>query len=134
MLSWKWCPTCSNCSEGRPNTWLHHRSRMLRLAFVTLVCGLLVAQQAAPPPQEVKPGEPTQDELRIPVSVDFVTTHALVFDRDGHYVNGLQSQDFRLFDNGKQQNIAVDVMFVPISLVICIQSNAHVQGLLPQVS
>jgi VWFA-related protein len=106
---------------------------MLRLALVTLVCGLLVAQQA-PPAQEVKPGELTQDELRIPVSVDFVTTPALVFDRDGHYVNGLQSQDFRLFDNGKQQNIEVDVTFVPISLVICIQSNAHVQGLLPQVS
>jgi len=94
---------------------------------------LLVAQQAPPPAQQAKPQEPAP-EIIFRESLEVVTTPALVFDRDGNYVNGLQSQDFRLFDNGKQQNIEVDVTFVPISLVICVQSNSHAQGLIPQVS
>ena len=58
----------------------------------------------------------------------------LVFDRNGDYVNGLRPEQFRLFDNDKEQNIQVDVTFTPISLVILVQANAHVEGLLPQVS
>src|SRR5881628_182971 len=104
MLSWNWCLTCSNCSEVKPNMWRLRRSRMLRFVLITLLCGLLVAQQAPPPPAQVKPQEPAPPERAdIVVGVDVVTTPALVFDRDGQYVSGLQSQDFRLFDNGKQQ-------------------------------
>ena len=57
----------------------------------------------------------------------------LVFDRNGDYVNGLRPDQFRLFDNGKEQNVQVDVSFVPISLVLLVQANEHVEGLLPQV-
>jgi hypothetical protein len=57
----------------------------------------------------------------------------LVFDRDNNYVNGLQPQQFHLFDNQKEQNISVDVAYVPISMVICLRVNSHVQGLLPQI-
>src|ERR1051326_496009 len=112
-----------------------HRSSMLRFAIVPLLlCVWLFAQQAPPSADPVKPQESTPDDITFRGGVEVVSTPALVFDRDGKYANGLQAQDFRLFDNGKQQNIEVDVTYVPISLVICIQANAHVQGLLPQVS
>ncbi len=57
----------------------------------------------------------------------------LVFDRDGNYVNGLQPPQFHLYDNDKEQNISVDVAYQPISMVICMQANASVEGILPQV-
>ena len=58
----------------------------------------------------------------------------LVFDRDGDYVNGLQPDQFHLFDNDKEQNIHVDVAYQPISLVILMQANSHVEKMLPQVN
>ena len=57
----------------------------------------------------------------------------LVFDRDDNYVNGLEPFQFHLYDNGKEQNIQVDVAYQPISLVIVLQVNAHVEGVIPQV-
>src|SRR5690348_10827931 len=106
----------------------------MRLFLISGVCGLLAAQQAAPPPAQQQPTTATEDpETRIAVSVDYVSTPAWVYDRDGNTVSGLQPNQFRLFDNNKEQNIQVDVSFTPISLVICIQANAHVEGMLPQV-
>ena len=69
----------------------------------------------------------------IKTTVEVVQAPVLVFDRDGGYVDGLQPHQFHLFDNGKEQNINVDVTYIPISLVICLQANAHVEGILPQV-
>jgi hypothetical protein len=37
-------------------------------------------------------------------------------------------------DNSKEQNIHVDVTFIPISLVIAIQANDHVEGMLPKIA
>ena len=56
-----------------------------------------------------------------------------MFDRSGSSVNGIEPYQFHLFDNSKEQNIEVDMAYQPISLVICIQANSHVEGILPQV-
>jgi VWFA-related protein len=104
---------------------------MYRISIAMILCGLLAAQQTSKPTE--KKAEPQQEPAPIRVTVDYVTTPVLVFDRDGQYVNGLREDQFRLFDNGKEQDAHVDVSYTPISLVICIQSNSHVQGLLPQV-
>ena len=45
----------------------------------------------------------------------------------------LRKDQFHLFDKGKEQNVEVDVSFYPISLVIALQSNSHVDGMLPKV-
>src|SRR5690242_18213527 len=105
MLSWNWCPTCSNCSEGRRSTPLPSRSSMLRPVSLTLLCGLLAAQQTTPPtaPPAQSADQPGQPQFTI--RTDYVTTPVLVFDRDGGYVNGLRPDQFRLFDNQKEQNI-----------------------------
>jgi len=57
----------------------------------------------------------------------------LVFDKQGSYVNSIRPDQFHLYDNTKEQNISVDVVYQPISLVIAIQANSHVEQLLPHV-
>ncbi len=112
---------------------------MLRFVLITLVCGLVVAQQQEPPVRVNQPAQAqtvgSEPDVQPPivVRVEVMQTPVLVFDRDGNYVNGIHADQFRLFDNDREQNISVDVSFTPISLVICVQANAHVEGLLPQV-
>lgn len=105
--------------------------RLNRRLFLSLTCGSLMAQQQSTEKQQ----QPSQAEnpFTIRTTVEEVTAPVLVFDRDGNYVNGLQPQQFHLYDNGKEQNIQVDVAYQPISLVICLQVNAHVEGIIPQV-
>ena len=125
---------------------------MSRIVLLTLLCGwllaqlfwnVLLAQQPAQPPRSAPPSptqaqpqppqQPPADGLRISTTVEYVVAPTLVFDYNGNYVAGIRKDQFRLFDNGKEQDIQVDEAFVPISIVICIQANSHVEGLLPQV-
>jgi len=100
---------------------------MFRLFLATILCVAMSAQQQPPStPQD-------QTMPRFITGVEVVQAPVLVFDRDGNYVNGLQPFQFHLYDNDKEQNINVDVAYQPISMVICIQANAHVEGILPQI-
>ena len=76
--------------------------------------------------------DPPDQTFRTTVNV--VMAPVTVLDRHGEYVSGLQPPDFRLLDNGKEQNIKVDVAFQPISLVIAVQANDHVEGMLPKIN
>lgn len=115
---------------------------MYRITILSLLAGLLAGQQQ-PAAQRVgtqptaqqpaPPQDSAQDATIFRSSVSEVQAPVLVLDRDGQYVNGLQPEQFHLFDNGKEQNIHVDVSYLPISLVICIQSNQHVEALMPEV-
>ncbi len=111
---------------------------MYRLIFATFLCGLSLAQQSsdqAKPPAPASQTEPAADAdlLHFRVGAEYVSAPVLVFDRNGDSVDGLRPDQFRLFDNGKEQNIHVDVSFNPISLVLLVQANSHVEGLLPEV-
>ncbi len=151
----------------------------MRVLLLTLICGLLGAQQTVRPPQPpakqpppvpqtvapstIGPPQPgaqstvtppadaapqpqtpprpprTPDiddpnDTRFGVTVSEVITPVLVFGRSGGYVNNIQPYEFHVYDDDKEQNIRVIETFTPISLVILVQSNAHVQGLLPQVN
>jgi VWFA-related protein len=106
-----------------------------RRFFLSLSGASLLAQQAAPPktPPQQEPAADQERMLVIRESVEEVSTPVLVFDGDDNYVNGLEPFQFHLYDNGKEQNIQVDVAYQPISLVICLQVNAHVEGVIPQI-
>jgi VWFA-related protein len=107
---------------------------MLRFVLVSLLFGLLLAQQSSPQ-QPATPAAPQEDQdLRITTTVDRVTTPAIAFNRDGGYVSGLEAKNFRLYDNGAPQDITVDVTFIPISMVICIQANSNATYLIPRVN
>ena len=81
----------------------------------------------------IRAQDPVSDET-IRATVNVVMAPVTVLDRHGDYVSGLQPQAFRLLDNGKDQKIQVDVAFQPISLVIAVQANDHVEGLLPKIN
>jgi VWFA-related protein len=93
-----------------------------KLILPLLSSGMLFAQQL--PPDVVPPFVVTTERVVAPVTV---------FDRDGSFVNGIRADQFHLYDNGKEQNIQVDVTYQPISLVIVIESSSHVESILPQV-
>jgi VWFA-related protein len=98
-----------------------------RREFTTLLLGApLLAQQQGQQPEQ------SQEPL-IRATVDVVIAPVTVLDGNENLVSGLQPHDFRLFDNGKEQNIQVDVSYVPISLVIIIQASANTETVLKQV-
>jgi VWFA-related protein len=95
--------------------------RVLRWMPGVLLCASLLAQT-------------DQDtSLTIRTTVDVVTAPVTVLDREGNYVDGLRPDQFHLLDNDKEQNISVDVSFLPISLVLVVQANDRVDTVLPQI-
>ena len=97
---------------------------MPRLFVIILLAAVLLAQSR-------------DDAVEVPppfrVSTDLVVAPVTVFDRAGGYVNGIQPEQFHLYDNDKEQNIHVDIAYQPISIVIAIQANSQVDSILPQV-
>jgi VWFA-related protein len=66
--------------------------------------------------------------------VEVVTVPVTVMGPDDEYVSGLEKTDFRIFDNDVEQQIdSFEVAFLPISMVVCVQSSARIEGLLPDI-
>ena len=63
-----------------------------------------------------------------------MTVPITVTGKGGIYVSGLEAQDFTVFDNDRRQKLTgFEVSFLPISMVICVQSSSRVEGILPDV-
>ncbi|MBM3738250.1 MAG: VWA domain-containing protein [Acidobacteria bacterium] len=86
--------------------------------FVLALCAVLAFGQQGP-------FRIATTEIVLPVTV--------VDKRSDRYVNGLEAKDFSLLDNGKPQDIKVEVTYVPISLVIAVQANNTVEPFLPKI-
>jgi hypothetical protein len=99
--------------------------KILRFALPVAVCAIAVAQKpAAPTP------EPSDEDVKIKTSVTNIVAPVLVTDRQGNIVDGLQPAQFHLWDNGKEQNIQVDVTYDPISLMIALECSGRVESIL----
>ncbi len=97
-----------------------------------MLAGVLAAGLLAQDPQDAnKPADVPGTTFKQ--SVDVVMAPVTVLDRNDDYVDGLQPNQFRLFDNDKEQNIRVDVAFQPISMVIAVEANDRVESVLPQI-
>jgi len=98
-----------------------------RIAAMCLaLVGLVHAQDPAPVQEMDLPTFISKVRLiGIPVTV---TT------KNGKTVNGLQPTDFRVYDNGRQMNINLDVTFHPVSIVVVVQANSDVEGILPKIN
>jgi VWFA-related protein len=97
-----------------------------------MVCGLLVAQTPQPPVE--KAPQAAVGKSDITTTVTNIQAPVKVFDRETNIVTGIRSDEFHLFDNGKEQNIRVDESYIPISMVVCIQANGEVDQILPKVN
>lgn len=80
------------------------------------------AVQQAPPP------------AKIGVSVSLVNTPVTVRDSKGQMINTLDAKDFRVTDNGVQQQILhFDMGGDPLSLVVLAETSSRVEAMLPQI-
>src|SRR5579871_3305801 len=102
----------------------------MRPLHIVAVLAAAALQAPAQAPQAVTSPE---SEQPIVVTTINIVAPVLVTDRAGNIIDGLQPQQFRLFDNNKEQNIHVDVAFEPISLVVLIEKAARVESILPQI-
>src|SRR5438477_7789661 len=93
---------------------------MRRLA--TVVAGLLIGHLAAQQPATI----------RVPVRL--VTVPTLVFSKEGRLVPGLHINDFRVFDNERLQNAALDTASAPVSVALAIQVSREVREYVPFIA
>ncbi len=101
----------------------------MRNGWIILLCaaGLALAQPPDPSKQD------QEKDARIVVPVNVVIAPTTVRDRKGNFVNGLQLQDFELYDNNKQQRINADVQGEPLSLVVAVQKSYNLDQILPKI-
>lgn len=67
------------------------------------------------------------------VRVTRISVPVTVTNKQGKTINGLQSGDFKIFDNGRSMTATLDVTFHPVSIVVLVQANADVEGMLPKI-
>ena len=129
------------------------QTSVMRPALIFLVCAAVFAQAPgtldpakAPDSTQGAPPAPSRPLLPPPLSTDsgrdadriVVTTNVVIApttvrDRNGEFVNGLQLQDFELYDNDKLQKINADVRDEPLSLVVAVQRSSNVDIFLPKL-
>jgi VWFA-related protein len=66
--------------------------------------------------------------------IDEVTVPISVLAPNGEYIHDMIKEDFTIFDNNVEQEIVgFDVSFLPISMVICVQTSDRVEGVLGDI-
>ena len=97
----------------------------LNAPIVLCLAAMLAAAQENPA------GQPAAQIFREQVNI--VVAPTTVLDASGNFVHGLEARDFLLYDKNTPQDIRVDVTFLPISLVVAVQSDAAMEGVLPKI-
>ena len=70
--------------------------------------------------------------IRVPVRLVNVPT--LVFSKDGQLIPGLQASNFRVYDNGRLQKVALETMSAPVSVAVAVQVNSDVRSYIPFIA
>ncbi len=127
-------------------------TKFMRLAVIFLICAAVFVQSGvaqapgtldpAKAPGENQPNSKgsllppplsSRDANTIVVNTNIVIAPTTVRDRDGEFVNGLQLQDFELYDNNKLQKVNADVRDEPLSLVVAVQRSSNLTDFLPKI-
>ncbi len=103
-------------------------TKSMRSVLMMLVLGALVSAQTPPAADP-----PTEGDVVIRTGVNVVIAPTTVRDKKGDFVDGLQIQDFTLYDNNKPQRITADVRDEPLSLVIAVQRSSNLTDILPKI-
>jgi VWFA-related protein len=112
-------------------------TRGMRHALIFFFCAaLLCTVGLAQAPGTLDPAkqnakEPEDATFNIQTNVVIVPT--TVRDRNGDVIDGLQLQDFELYDNNKLQKITADVREEPLSLVVAVQRSSNLTEVLPKI-
>src|ERR1700680_3431489 len=103
-------------------------TKVMRNALVVLICALGFAQ--SPPPAN---SSAQDSDAVIRTNVNVVIAPTTVRDKSGEFVNGLQLQDFQLYNNKKRKASTADVRGEPLSLVIAVQRSSNLEDILPKI-
>jgi Ca-activated chloride channel homolog len=97
--------------------------RYLALAIVALTLPAVAAQQQRPQDQ----GD--SQSFRFRSAVELINVTATVTDDQGRFVSGLRQEDFRIFEDGRPQEIThFSNDRVPVSLGIALDTSASMEG------
>jgi VWFA-related protein len=119
------------------------RSAMMRVFLLATLAALPFATFAGPGGAQSSAG-PITPTLRqsvqdsssssIRVKVDLVSMPVVVHNGKGDLVLDLDKKDFRVFDNGTQQQVQdFDVGSAPISAAIVVETSSRIEPLLPAI-
>ena len=99
------------------------------LGAILLLASLLRAQQPGPGTGSAAASAQTKPrEYTINVDVNMVVVHATVLDKKGHMVNDLQEQNFRLWEDGTLQKLAVfSHADIPVTMGIVIDDSGSMK-------
>jgi VWFA-related protein len=103
-------------------------TKSMRKATILLICTAALAQS---PPATDAPKDDKDSVIRT--SVNVVIAPTTVRDKKGDFVDGLQLQDFQLYDNNRLQKVTADVRDEPLSLVIAVQKSSNLNDVLPKI-
>lgn len=93
------------------------------LSIVAVIC----AAAATVAGQQQQPQD--SQAFRFKTGVELINVTATVTDRNGRFVSGLQRQDFRLFDDGEEQQIThFNADRVPVSLGLIVDTSGSMEG------
>ena len=104
-------------------------TKIMRNLLVLLIGALGFAQTTPPAASSALDA----DTVIGRTSVNIVIAPTSVRDKSGDFVNGLQLQDFQLYDNNKLQRITADVRDEPLSLIIAVQRSSNLEDILPKI-
>ena len=107
--------------------------KMIRALFAVTLMGTPVLAQAPASSSSSNSDAPQMEDLTFRTNVTRIVAPTLVTDRAGNLIDGLQPAQFHLFDNGKEQNIQVDVSFQPLSIVVAVEVSSRVEGVMNQI-
>ena len=93
----------------------------------------LLSRPLLPPPVSTDAPADSQGDVTFRSGATVVVAPTTVRDRNGEFVNGLQLQDFELYDNDKLQKINADVRDEPLSLVVAVQRSSNVDVFLSKL-
>lgn len=102
---------------------------MNRRDFALSLAG--VTQMAA---QQPPAAGPQAGDTILRVSTSEVIAPTTVHDRDGNFISGLTAEDFQLLDNDRPQKLKLDMSYIPMSMVIAIQTSAQAEKILPTIA
>ncbi len=105
----------------------------MRLILLAALCVPLTAQDADSIFDPETLFESDQPAIFVE-DIDEVTVPLTVRGPKGVYIHDMAQSDFMLFDNDKEQKLtSLDLSFLPISMVICVQTSDRVEGILGDI-
>jgi len=118
------------------------RSRIWFLALLILTSGLLAQEDGERPlrsrPEIASPSASEQEDkggYRIGVNVDLVLMHVSVFDKANHFVAGLKKENFRVYEDGVQQEVtSFSREDLPVSMGIVLDLSGSMKSRIDQVN